>query len=158
MRWYAVLGWMAGLWVAAGVQAAWGGGMPGPVLLLAVMAGLWAGPVAGMLAGAGAGMCDAVLSGQALGMPAVAGLLCGAGAGLLATWCARRHPLIAVGAAIIVSVPLCLVYGRHDLPLRALLLFAARRAAVNALWMICIYGIVLLVSPRRSPELIYGKN
>lgn len=143
--WLSLLGWIAGLWVAAGVEAAWGGGMPGPLLLVALAAGLWAGPVAGVLVGAGAGLCDAALFGHNLLLTGAVGMACGGGASLVAKWFARRNLLVALLTAAcftLLSMPL-LTWSSFYHP--ANLMWAVlRRACENALWMIPIYGILLL--------------
>ena len=157
--WWRVVGWTAGVWVAAGVQAACGGGMPGPLLLLALMAGLWSGIGAGMLVGLGAGLCDAALSGHALIPLAFLGMACGAGAGALSGWVAHRHPLVSAMAAVVTSLLICLTFGllRH-LSSHELLFFALRRAGENALWMLLISGIIFILSPRRSAARVYGNE
>ena len=136
---------MGGLWVAAGAEAAWGGGMPGPLLLVALAAGLWSGPRAGLLAGTAAGVCDAALFGQNLLVYGVLGMASGGGASLLTRWLSRHHLLVAVLCALVVSVLLSLLLGwsSYHHPTSATLA-ALGRGGENSLWMIAIYGILLV--------------
>lgn len=133
--------------------------MPGPLLLLALLAGLWSGIGAGMLVGAGAGLCDAALSGHWLVAFMLIGMVCGAGAGVMSDWVAHRHPLVGVTVAVVTSFLLCLIFGLFmHLSSHELLLFAARRAGINALWMLLISGIMFIVSPRRSAHHLDGNE
>ena len=154
MRFTTVLAWGGGIWAAAGVEAARGGGVPGPLLLLGVAAGLWGGPTAGLIVGALAGWCSAALCGRDRWLLTLLSM----GAGLLASavplWAARRNVLVGVLTALLCTL---LVAGALTLlgggSFSAAARFAAWRSGENGLWMIPIYGIVLLVStPESSAE------
>jgi len=141
------LGWIAGVWVAAGVEAAWGGGMPGPLLLVALAAGLWSGARVGLIVGAVAGLCDAALFGGNVLLLGVLGTACGGGAGLLTLWCSRRHLLVGLFTALIVSFLVGLLLGwPHHHHVAGAALAALALSGENTLWMIPIYGIVLVAS------------
>ncbi|MHB9023421.1 MAG: hypothetical protein ACYC7E_04490 [Armatimonadota bacterium] len=158
MRLSTSLCWVFGLWVAAGVEAGMGGGPPGPLLLMGVAAGLQAGPLAGMLIGTGAGLIDAALCGRDAFLLVALGLLGGLAASQVSRWFANTHLLVGVVAAALISFLLVLPLGAvMRLPLGALLLFALCRAGYNALWMIAIYGIVLVVSQRGSKQVSSGE-
>ncbi len=134
-----------------------GHGVPGPVFLMAVAAGLWAGPVFGLFIGTVAGLVDAILGSQAFIPITLLTMLCATAAGFLPRWVSRRHLLIGLLAAFVSSflagAVLALLAGR---PMPALFSFAVRRACENALWMIPIYGIVLVISFRRSDTVYHG--
>jgi len=151
---FAVLGWISGLWVAAGLEAAWGGGMPGPLLLVALVAGLWSGPQTGMLVGTAAGLCDAALFGQPLLLCGLIGLGAGAGAGLLTQSFSRRHLLLASMSALVASLlsSLLLGWSAYHYPEEAAVA-ALRRGGENFLCMIAIYGILLLVNHSALPAM-----
>ncbi|MHB9107290.1 MAG: hypothetical protein ACYDCO_09585 [Armatimonadota bacterium] len=145
MTWISALAWIAGLWLAAGIEAAWGGGMPGPLLLVALAAGLWSGPRAGMIIGAGAGVCDAVLFGGNFMLLGFIGSAGGGAAGLLTPWLSKRHLLVGLAAALVFSFLIGLLLGwPHHRHLAGTVLSALGRGGENSLWMIPIYGIVLL--------------
>ena len=145
MTWISALAWVAALWLAAGLEAAWGGGMPGPMLLVALAAGLWSGPRAGMVVGAGAGICDAVLFGENFLLLGFIGMAGGGAAGLLAPWLSKRHLLVGLAAALVISFLAGMVLGwPHHHHLTGAVLAALARGGENTLWMIPIYGIVLL--------------
>jgi len=146
------LAWVAGVWLAAGAEAAWSGGMPGPMLLVAVAAGLLVGPAAGMLLGVLAGISEAALFGGSILLQGLLGLGCGGCASLIARWCAPRHLLVAAATAAVLSFPAALLAGwPHYHQPAAVALAALRRSGENALWMVAIYGIVLLLSHRIAP-------
>jgi len=145
MTWFSALAWIAGLWLAAGVEAAWGGGMPGPLLLVALAAGLWSGPRVGVLVGAGAGLCDAALFGGNILFLGLLGMACGGVAGMLTHWLSRRHLLVGLFTALVISFLVgFLLSWPHHYHLADAALIALRRSGENTLWMIPIYGIVLL--------------
>ncbi len=150
--------WLIGLWLAAGAETASGWGMPGPVFLVAVAAGLWAGPTAGLLMGTIAGLTDAILGGQTFMATALLTIACATATGFLGRWLARRHLLVGLFAAfatsLLAGVILALLAGQSA---SALLSFAASRAGENTLWMIPIYGIVLVISWQRSTVSIRGE-
>jgi|GEM_PF-1956171 len=147
MTWFSALAWIAGLWLAAGIEAAWGGGMPGPLLLVALAAGLWAGTRTGLLMGAAAGMCGAALFGGNVFFLGLLGMACGGAAGLLTPWLSRHHLLVGLFAALAVSLPVGLLLGwPHHRHFAGAALAALGRSGENLLWMIPIYGIVLLAS------------
>lgn len=158
MRLWEPLAWIAGLWLAAGAEAAWGGGMPGPLLLIALTAGLCAGTRAGLLVGVGAGLCDAALCGRDLIPLALLGMLCGGVAGLLPRWFSSRHLLVGMGTAFVMSLGVSLTWaiGAGN-PSPAALLAVLQRGGVNVLWMFAIYGIVLVISFRRANNLLRGE-
>jgi len=146
MTWISALAWIAGLWLAAGIEAAWGGGMPGPLLLVALAAGLWSGPRVGLLVGAGAGVCDAVLFGGNFMAAGFIGMACGGAAGLLTPWLSKRHLLVGLATALVCSFLVGLLLGwPHHHQLAGAALAALGRGGENTLWMMPIYGIVLLV-------------
>lgn len=149
MRLSSVLSWGCGIWVAAGVEAAFGGGMPGPLLLTALAAGLWAGGEMGLLVGVGAGLCGAALCGQQVILWVALCALAGMGASILTRWFSRRHLLVGVFTAVSISLVLTffLALSVHH-PLHAAVSLALWRSGVNALWMCAIYGIVLIASAR----------
>lgn len=151
--------WLMGVWLAAGAETACGWGMPGPVFLVAIAAGLWAGPWTGACIGAAAGLADAILGSQTFAATAVLTIGCATAAGLLARWLARRHLLVGLLAAfassLLAGVLLAALTGQ---PAPALLRSAAARAGENTLWMIPIYGIVLVVSWQRSTVRMRGDN
>ena len=136
--------------IAAALEAACGGGMPGPLLLLALAAGLAGGLQYGLLIGAAAGLCSSLLTGAYLPVFVVVGMLTGAAASIIPRYFSRRNLLIAVGAAGCCSLLICLLWGAwFHLSLQSALLFACRRGLCNALWMFPIYGIVLVFSDER---------
>jgi hypothetical protein len=156
MSWLSALAWVAGLWLAAGVEAAWGGGMPGPLLLVALAAGLWSGARAGLLVGAGAGLCDAALFGGNVVLLGFLGMVSGGAAGVLTPWFSRQHLLVGLLTALAVTffVGLLLGWPQHH-HFADSVLAALARGGENALWMIPIYGMVLLgsrcsISPLRG--------
>jgi len=151
MRFTAMLAWAGGIWVAAGVEAARGGGAPGPLFLLAVAAGLWAGLPAGLVTGALVGLCSATLCGRDLCWFIILGMAAGGLASILPTWMSNRHLLVGILSAAVISFPIALLTALHaGLPVGSWLWLSALRSGENALWMIPIYGIVLLASPRQE--------
>jgi len=147
MTWFTILAWIAALWLAAGIEAAWGGGMPGPLLLVALAAGLWSGPRAGLAIGAAAGLCDAALFGGSVFSLGLLGMACGGAAGLLTPWLSRQHLLVGLFAALVISFLVGLPLGwPHYSHFTGAMLAALGRSGENLLWMIPIYGIVLLAS------------
>lgn len=151
MRFSSLSAWCVGIWLAAGVQLAAGGGMPGPVFLVAIAAGVWAGLPTGLVVGTLAGLCEALLGQQDFISLAMLTMLSGAAAGLLTRWFARTHLLVGMLAALLTSCIVTLTLGVvHGRPTLAALLFALRRGGENTLWMIPIYGIVLVVSLQRT--------
>lgn len=155
MRWQAVTGWIAAIWLAAGIEGALGGGTPGPLYLVALVAGLTAGPLAGLCIGAGAGLCGSAMSGAPLLPVALAGMLAGGGAGLLGRWFSTRNLLVCAATTFLASAlyALLLALSAHQSLARAGE-FAVRRGGVHALWIFAIYSIVLVISSRspRRPE------
>lgn len=146
------LGWVIGLWVAAGVEAAWHGGLPGPMLLVALAAGLLVSPTAGMILGVLAGVGETALFGGPVLLNGTLGLLCGLAGGVIARWCAPRNLFVGVGAALLLSFPATLLVSWSSYSLLSdAALMALRRSGENALWMTAIYGIVLLLSHRITP-------
>jgi hypothetical protein len=149
MSWRAGVGWGLGLWLVAGGEAAVGGGFPGPLLLLALAAGLSGGPTLGAVVGACAGFLGGVLAGGGHFALAATGAAAGALAGAAAPWISRRNPIWALLAAALVSflisLLLCLLWHRGG---GEAVRFAALRAGQNMLWMLPIYGAVLLLAPR----------
>ncbi len=151
MRWLPIVAWVGSLWVAAGVEAVFGDGMPGPLLLVAIAAGIWTGVTGGLVTGAAAGLLGGVISGHGLCWHIAIGMAVGAAASALPRWLAREHLVIAIVGAIIASSLITLVLSlKQGFPMGDALLFALRRSGQNALWMIPIYGIVLIVSPRET--------
>jgi hypothetical protein len=152
MRLSTSLLWVLGLWIAAGLEAGLAGGPPGPLLLVGAAAGLHAGPVAGIIVGACAGVIDAALCGRDAFPLILLGVLGGLAASQLTRWFARTHLLVGVAAAMLLSFlwAFTLGLGMH-LPPGVIFLIALRRTGVNALWMIAIYGIVLVASRRSIP-------
>ncbi len=149
MRWGAVLGWGLGLWVAAGCEAAWGGTYPGPLFLLALAAGLAAGPAAGLGVGFAAGLCTAILCGRDLFPLVLCGMISGGLAGIVPRWFSARNILIGIGVAFLASTLVSLGWLLPwRLPAGTLLLHAVRHGGVAALWMFAIYGIVLVIYTR----------
>ncbi len=135
-----------------------GRGVPGPVFLVAVAAGLWAGPLTGLLIGTAAGLTDAMLGSQTFIATPLLCMACATATGLLSRWLARRHLLVGVFAACVTSLlaagALAALSGR---PAPALVSFAVFRAGENTLWMIPIYGIVLVMSWQRSTAGMRGE-
>ncbi|MHB9134652.1 MAG: hypothetical protein ACYDBB_26560 [Armatimonadota bacterium] len=151
MRVLPILGWAGGIWVAAGVDFAFGNGLPGPLLLIALAAGLWSGTVAGLLVGCAAGLCAAAMTGHGA---VLATFFCASGgalASLLPRWYSRRHLLIAMVLAGLVTGIITLLLGlvAHQ-PLSQLLRYTCWRSAANILWMIPIYGSIILLAPAGS--------
>jgi hypothetical protein len=126
--------------------------VPGPLLLLGVAAGLWAGPAAGLIVGALAGWCSAALCGRDLWTLTLLSMAAGALASAVPLWAARRHVLVGVLTAVVCSLlaaaALTLLGGGT---LADAARFAAWRSGENGLWMIPIYGIVLLLSAPGTP-------
>ena len=108
MRWPAVLGWGFGIWLAAGVETAGGQGMPGPLLIVALAAGLWSGTTAGIVVGFCIGLCEAAWCGQHLFLLTAAGMVCGAAASAVPRWFSHRHLLVALLTAFCFSCLLSL--------------------------------------------------
>jgi len=135
----------------AGVQMAWGGGTPGPLFLTAIAAGIWAGPIAGLIIGTATGLCAAMLNGKAFMLIALLTMACATAAGYLPRIFSRKHLLVGMLAAFVASFLASITLGALAAqPISALLWFAVRRGGVNSLWMIPIYGIVLVVSMLRA--------
>ena len=151
--------WLIGLWLAAGAEAACGRGVPGPLFLVAVAAGLCAGPLAGLLIGMIAGLADAILGSQSFIATVLLTMTCATATGFLSHWFARRHLLVAVFAAfansLLAGAILAVLAGQSA---STLLSFAVHRAGENTLWMIPIYGIVLVVSWQRSTGSFRGEH
>lgn len=128
--------------------------MPGPMLLVALAVGLWSGPRAGTVVGAGAGICDAALFDENCMLLGFIGMACGGAAGLLTPWLSRRHLLVGMAAALVISfLAGLLLRWPHHRQLTDAVLAALGRGGENALWMIPIYGIVLLVFRGEKPAL-----
>jgi hypothetical protein len=154
--WQAVIGWIATLWLAAGIEGALGRGMPGPVFLVALAAGLSAGPRAAMLIAAGAGLCASAVSGIPL-LPVTLGcLVVASSASLLARWFSTRNLLVCATAAFVTSALAALLFAlsAHQ-SLAQAGEFAIRRGGENALWIFAIYSIVLVVSSRSSRQIAW---
>jgi hypothetical protein len=117
------------------------------MLLVALAAGLWSGPRAGMLLGAGVGMCDAALFGGNFSLLVLIGLACGGLASVVTRWLSRRHLLVGLLTALAASVLIRLLLAwPYDSDLVGIVVPALHRAGVNVMWMIPIYGVVLLSS------------
>lgn len=153
MRWQVVTGWIAALWLATGVEGALGTGMPGPLFMMALAAGLSTGLAAGLLVGLLAGLCESAVSGHPLLPATLACMGAGAFASLLPRWFSPRNILIGAVAALLTSTLYAgvLALAAHQ-SLPRVAEFAARRGGVNGLWMIAIYSIVLVASPRTSRQ------
>ncbi|HOF87875.1 MAG TPA: hypothetical protein PLZ36_07190 [Armatimonadota bacterium] len=153
MRWQTGLAWGAALWLAAGVEGALGGGAPGPLFLLPLAAGLAGGPVTGLLVGAGAALLASAAGGPALALIALLTLGAGLGAGLLTRWVSARNLLVAglaaFAASALAALLLALAAGQPPGEAGS---FALRRGGVHALWMVAIYSIILVMSPRTVPR------
>ena len=133
--------------MVAGVEATLGIGAPGPLLMLALVAGIWAGPVSGALVGAYAGLCDALLIGHSIAPLMLIGMLSGLGASLLPRWFSRHHLIVNMLAAITASIVFCCMQAlASSIQIPDLLSWMLLSCAHNSLWMIAIYGIVLVVS------------
>jgi hypothetical protein len=155
MWWRAILGWGIGLWLAAGCEAGFGIGFPGPLLLVALAAGLASGPTTGAVVGLFAGLCGAALAGSGhIGLCA-AGAGAGALMGVASSWVSRRNPAWALLAAGVASLCFALLLGllaQRGFGHAGRL--ALQQAGINMLWMIPVYGGVLLCvrRPRALPE------
>lgn len=151
ISWRAVIGWGCGLWLATGIEAVIGHGVPGPVFLFALAAGLSSGAFAGAIVGGCAGLCDSVLQGthSDLYLPLYA--IAGIAAHYVGTYFARRHLLIAMLLAGLGSLCLVLLFGLSArMEFGTLSLAMLMRGIENSLWMFAIYGIVLVLSAHRS--------
>ncbi|HEY3375878.1 MAG TPA: hypothetical protein VGL77_00150 [Armatimonadota bacterium] len=147
----AFLIWGCGLWLVAGLESALGSGFPGPLLLLAIAAGLSAGRIPGLSIGIAIGFCSAAIS----GLPLLPLVCIGVFTGLLASYvhrfCSPRHLVVAACCALLFTFAagLCVSLIVHT-PLAQALLPLCWRSLSNALWMVPIYGIVLVFSSRKS--------
>jgi len=124
-----------------------GWGMPGPVFLVAIAAGLWAGPMTGLLIGVIAGLTNAIFGSQTFVVTTLITMACATASGYIARWLARRHLLVGLLTAFATSlcavIILALLAGQ---PILTLWSFAVYRAGENSLWMILIYGVILVPS------------
>lgn len=154
MKWQAVIGWGCGILIAAGCEFAGGAGAPGPLLLTALAAGLFAGAVPGAIVGACAGLCTAVISGSPL-LPITAMFaLFAALVSSVGTFFSRRNLLVALSLAVTFSFLITLGWLQlTSVPLLRALVLSSQRGLVNSLWMLAIYGIILVFSiPHRPPQ------
>lgn len=152
MRIWPILGWGLGVWLAAGAEAAAGGGAPGPLWLVALAAGLRCGASTGMAVGCAAGASGAALAGTGVLVTIPLGMVGAWGVSLLPRWLSAQNLLIGMLAAAILTLPVAftLLVAAHQ-PVGAAAMAAVARAGINAAWMAPIYGITLLAT-RRSGQ------
>jgi hypothetical protein len=150
MRGTVILAWIGAIWIAAGIEAASGLGVPGPLYCIAIAAGLAAGPYLGVGVGVVAGICAAILSGLSIAAVVPLFLLGALGASLLGQWLSPRHLLVGMLAAIVGCVFVSVILGLLSSPTPATMGLMLSRGFLQAWWMIPIYGIVLIGSSPRS--------